>query len=217
MKNAEKYLKGGVMKLNKKMLLFVSLAIMASMPVYARYKSDSLKKIYQEIDTSAQESLYFDYKVLNAKDCKKYFNSKSLIKKGYQPIYITFTNNSKNSIAIAPENFSFRCAHAQDVANNLHRDGVARGVGFGLGAIFFAPLIIPALVQGLGAVDYNEQMDLDFANKAFKKQVVPAYTTVDGVIFASRDQFSRNFTITLKDVQSAKSYTLSSSKYKIMM
>ena len=158
------------MKKNIIIASLLMLIVMTSSTVYARYKSDSLKKVQKRIDISTQESLSFDYKVLNSKDCKKYFNSKSIIKKGYQPIQVTFTNNSKSSIAISPESFSFRSAHAQDVANSLHRDGAARGVGFGIGSLFCTWLVIPALVQGLGANNYNDDMDIDFERKSFKNR-----------------------------------------------
>ncbi len=168
--------------------------------------------MYQQINITNQESIFFDYKILNKKECKKYFNSKSMIKKGYQPIQITFTNNSKKHIAISPDNFSFRCANALDVANSLHRNGVARGIGFGLGTLWFFPLIFPAFIQGLGATEYNEQMDIDFSNKSFKNQVVAPYSIVDGIIFASQDDFNTNFTLIVKDIDSKDSLILSSKK-----
>ena len=205
------------MKINKITLLFLSCALMIHSVGYARYKAAPLRKMYQRIDISTQESISFDYRILNCDDCKKYFNAKSIAKKGYQPIQVTFTNNSKYSIAISPASFSFRCAHAQDVAMNLHRNSIARGVGFGLGALIFTPLIIPALTQSLTAARYNEDMDIDFEKKSFKNQVVPPYTTVDGIVFAERGQFNRDFTLTVKDIHRKDSLILSSRKYQLLL
>ncbi len=199
------------MKTNKIILSIVAMTLMTSSMGFARYKSESLKKIdthNTQINPSRDTSVAFNYKTFTADDCKKYFNTKSILKKGYQPIQIIFTNNSKYSIELSPDNFSFRCADARDVANNLHRDGMARGIGFGLGSLWFMPLIFPALIQGLGANDYNEAMNIDFSNKSLKKQVVAPYTTVEGVIFASRDEFSRNFTLTVQDINKKTSFTL---------
>ncbi len=205
------------MKINKIILSLLSSALILHATGYARYKAAPLRKIYQHIDITKQESISFDYRVLNSNDCKKYFNAGTITKKGYQPIQVTFTNNSKYSIAISPASFSFRCAHAQDVAMNLHRNSIARGVGFGLGALIFTPLIIPALTQSLGAAQYNEDMDIDFEKKSFKNQVVPPYTTVDGVVFAECGQFSRDFTLTVKDIQKKDSLILSSRKYQLLL
>jgi hypothetical protein len=186
------------MKINK-IIVLLSITLMISIPGHARYKAASINRIdtiNTQINTLKDESVSFNYKIFNANDCKKYFNSRSIINKGYQPIQIIFTNNSNNTIAISPDSFSFRCAHVQDVTNSLHRDGMARGIGFGLGALWFLPLIFPALIQGLGAAEYNEEMDIDFANKALKNQVVPPYTTVNGVIFACRNEFSKKIIYT---------------------
>ncbi len=154
------------MKLNKIVISCLCLTLMLVTTGYARYKASSLRRI-NTVNTE-DEAISFNYKILKPNDCKKYFNSKSIIKKGYQAIQISFTNNSKHSIAISPDNFSFRCIPAQEVANSLHRDGMARGIGFGIGALWFLPLIFPALIQGLGATDYNYEMDIDFANKVLK-------------------------------------------------
>jgi len=196
------------MKLHTIILLFVFSVFTMSSTSYARYKADLFKKTSKEIDTCIQEYVSFDCEILDSQDCKKYFNSYRLIEKGYQPIYITFINNSKNSISVGPESFSFRCAHALDVANNLHRNGAIRGIGFGLGALLFIPLIIPALVQGFGAYNYNEIMDIDFLNKAFKKQLVPPYTIVEGIIFVPVDEFSKDFILTITDISKKESYKL---------
>jgi len=199
------------MKTNKLIVSIVATIFMTNSMGLARYKSDSLKKIdthNTQINPSKEKSVAFNYKIFTKDDCKKYFNTKSIVKKGYQPIQIIFTNNSKYSIELSPDNFSFRCADGRDVANSLHRDGMARGIGFGIGSLWFMPLIFPALIQGLGANDYNDAMNIDFSNKSLKKQVVAPYTTVEGVIFASRDEFSRNFTLTVQDIDKKMSFTL---------
>lgn len=183
---------------------------MITMQTHARYQSAPLKKLYKNVNMTVDNVVSFNYKVFSARDCKKYFNSKSIIKKGYQPVQMVITNNSSHSIAISLTNFSFRCVDAQDIAHALHRDGVSRAVGFGFGALFFSPLIIPAFVQGLGASAYNLDMDLDFEKKALQSQVIPPYTTIDGVIFASREQFSKSFKVILKDIDQKESITLTS-------
>lgn len=207
------------MKIYKISFLLLSFILLIPAHGYARYQSSPLKKSSQQIDFAAQEFIAFDCKALHAKDCKKYFNTKSIIKKGYQPVCMTFVNNSKHSIAIALESFSFECATAEQIAYCLHRDGCARGLGFGLGALFFSPiLIIPALVQGLGAVAYNEQMDIDFAHKALKNQIVRPYTIVQGVVFADSSEWNQgNFTFTVKNIEDKAIFTLSSQKQKLVL
>lgn len=193
-------------------LLSLSLAIMNDLMISARYKSAPLKDIHRENirinNLKKNKSLFFTYKPLHNNDCKKYFNSKNILKKGYQPVYIKCINNSEYNIVVSLNNFSFQCANFQDVANNLHRDGMARGVGFGFGALWFFPLIFPAFIQGLGANRYNKDMDMDFENKALKNQIVPAYTFIEGVIFVYRQEWTNDFSLTVHTVDQKNSFTL---------
>ena len=206
-RNILKFLKNGfIMKINKINASLLCLTLMMSTPGYARYKATPLnKKTSVKVDALAKEAMSvqtvsFDCKVFSAKDCKKYLNSKSIIKKGFQPIEVTFTNNSKHSIEISPEDFNFTCVNAQYVASALHRDGAARGLGLGIGGFLFMPiLIVPAIVQGCGANDYNYDMDNDFSNKEFVKQTVAPGATVSGIVFAVRREFKRDFTFTVKN------------------
>ena len=193
------------MKMNKINVSLLCLALMMSTPGYARYKAAPLnKKTSIKVDALAKEAMSvqtvsLDCKVFGLKDCKKYLNSKNIIKKGFQPIEVTFTNNSKHSIEISPEDFNFSCVNAQYVASTLHRNGAARGIGFGIGCLFWWPLLIPAIVQGCGANDYNYDMDSDYSKKEFVKQTVAPGATVSGIVFAVRKEFKRNFTFTVKN------------------
>lgn len=196
------------MKFNKIVISLLCLSIMMHTPTNTRYKSSPLKRVHRSMNLSTQESISFDYKILSSNDCKKYFNSKNIPKQGYQPILITFANNSKHNIFISPESFSLETIDPQDVANCLHRDGIMRGIGFWIGSWFFFPLIIPALAQGFGANKYNDDMDIDFANKSLKHQIVPPYTTVNGVIFVFKDQLNKDFTLIVQDKDNNKSFTL---------
>lgn len=201
------------MKNKKISICLLILAIINFSIIVPRYKSIPFQEnIYGKkagmYDLKKNKSLFFTHKVLTKNDCKKYFNSKKFLKKGYQPVYIKFTNNSEYNITLSISNFSFPCACFQDVANQLHRDGMARGVGFGFGALWFLPLLFPAFIQGLGANRYNIDMDIDFQAKALKNQIVPAYTAVEGVIFVYRHEWTKNFSLTVHTVDQKNSFTL---------
>lgn len=181
---------------------------------YARYKATSLKKIsHKKIKVVKNhkisiEPILVDYKIFNKKDCKKYLNSKDILKKGYQPIQIIVTNNSKHDISISIDDFSFPCISAHEVANELHRNGATRGAGFGAGAFFCPILLIPACVQGCGANQFNNDMDRDFVKKSLKDQVVLVNKTANGIIFIEEDDFTQDFTLTVQDQVTKKSLIL---------
>lgn len=202
------------MKMNKFICIFMSSMILLTSFGYARYKSDSLKtvKISKKNNSITAEHITFDCQIFKAKECKKYFNSKSIIKKGYQPVYVSITNNSKQNIDISQEGFNFSVVSAQDVATSLHRNGAKRGVGFGISGalLLFWPLLVVGIVQGCGAQDFNDTMDDDFKYKELNNQVVLPGQTVTGVVFARVHSFNKNFTWTVKNQNTEKSLILSS-------
>jgi len=210
-------LKGFFMKTNKIVLSLLTIAILSSSTGYARYKSMPLIKDSRLGEVSTEESISFESKAFTAKDCKTFFNSKSILKKGYQPVQITVKNNSQSAISISPADLSFSCVAPQEVADTLHRSSKARGLGLGIpGLVFGWALIIPAFVQGLGAHDFNDDMDADFANKALQPQVIAPGKTVSGVVFTTRESFSPDFTLTVKNESTKEALVLSPKKAKTL-
>ncbi len=208
------------MKLNKFVFLLMSILMICSTG-YSRYKSISLKQGSEKIklkkvkskkgklDISVVlESVTCEYQVFNKKDCKKYLNSKDILKKGFQPIHVVFVNNSLNDILISLEDFSFSCVSAQEIAKELHRNGAKRGGAFGAAAWICPILIVPSLVQGLGAKDFNNDMDRDFARKELKSQTITAGKSVSGIVFISTEGFSKDFTVKVQDLVKKQSITL---------
>lgn len=189
------------MKTNKVGLLVAGCFVVMSSSVDARYKSQILKKGSSQVITHASKDyIAFEYKILTAKDCQKFFNNRNIIKKGFQPVQITFINNSDKAISISPQGFDFEVVPAQKIADSLHRNGMKRGVGLGVASLAAGWVtLVPALVQGCGAKEFNVDMDNDFANKQLKDQVVLPGKTVTGVVFANRNNFDRDFTFTVQD------------------
>jgi hypothetical protein len=203
------------MKMNRIVIALLSLSLVISSTGYARYKSIPLNRSLRKAAVISQDTINFDYKIFKAKDCKKHLNSKYIIKHGFQPIQIIITNNSNNNIAISANDFSFPLVNCQDVADSLHRNGFARGLGFGIGALGCWPLVIPALVEGFGANDFNACMDRDFENKTLEPQIIPPYTTVNGLIFVDRQDFTKDFTCTVKNESKNESIVFPSRKFSI--
>jgi len=201
------------MKNNKVLLSLLSIALLGTSTGYARYKSMPLVKQAVSSSVAKKDEILLKHKVFTAKDCKKHFNSKTIIKKKFQPVQITVTNNSQTSISISSQGLNFSCITGQEVADTLHRSSKARGLGLGIPGMCFGGLamIIPAFVQGLGAHDFNDDMDADFANKELQDQIVLPGATVTGVVFTTRDNKKniKKLTLTVKDEVTKASIILS--------
>ena len=171
----------------------------------AKYKAQSLHALITS--PKVDKSLSFEYKIFTVDDCKKYLG-RNVIAKGYQPIHITFVNNTNRYITISHKNFSFPCARVQEVAEAVHTNTTARAIGYGVTSLLLWPFIIPAIVDSIGSEKANEKLNVDFAYKVLRNQIVKPNSTVSGIVFAVCDDFDENFTITIIDNQSKKAYVL---------
>jgi len=196
------------MTINKLYMLLLATGCMISSTGFARYKSQPLKKNSRQVFSNSANSVDCKFKVFTKNDCKDFLNSKSIIKKGFQPVQISISNSSEHDIFVTSDSFGLSTVSAQGVSRCLHRDGVSRGVGFGIGGLFFWWLFIPAVVQGCGARDYNADMDIDFADKSFKEQVIKSGATATGIIFVPSHDFNPNFSVTLKNAVSNESIVI---------
>lgn len=188
-----------------------------------------LQHLQLQTDHATQKDLVWDYKVFNKKDCKKYLKSGSILRKGYQPIQITVKNSTSHDIIISPQDFTPIHVPALQVAEKLHRNNLARGLGFtapavvvgaplaticvysgaamaasssapGLilfvlclpGFVIMTPFIITAIVQGVGAQDFNDTIDDILSNKELRKQTLAPEQTASGIIFIPKKDFQKS-------------------------
>lgn len=79
-----------------------------------------------------EQFIEFDYRVFNKKDNRKYLGCNP-IAQGYQPIQITFTNNTSRSFDITQESFNCLCTDPKIVASAMHMSPVQGAAYGGLG------------------------------------------------------------------------------------
>ena len=137
-------------------------------------------------------------KVLSEDDCRKYFD-KNLIKKGFQPIQLTVHNDTKRYLVLKRDSLSLPLVPAEQVSGKAHRNTAGRATAYGVAGILIWPLLIPAIVDGVGSSKANQQMDADFAAKGIDDTLIQPYSKVNGVVFTSTDGFDGSFTLTLLD------------------
>lgn len=185
----------------------------------ARYKAHPLRKLVTKTSSkSTEQTVSFASHALSKGECKHYLD-RDLIKKGYQPVLMTFNNNSDRYLTLSKENFSLPCASADEVAKTVHTNTTGRAVGYGVAAFVCMPLIIPtiafgtsAIVDGIGSSEANHELDADFAHKALQNQIIAPRGTVSGLVFVPTCEFSENFSLTLLDQETGDRFALSPSK-----
>jgi hypothetical protein len=187
----------------------------------ARYKARPLTCLsplasMQEDDTK-KESIEFSYTIFSRRDCRRYLD-KDLIGKGYQPILITLTNKTSHTLSLSLDDFSFPCADVAVVAEAVHYSPLKRLISYGVGALFIWPLIIPALVDGMGAIEANKDLDYDFYAKALPAvSIIRPGCSIRGLIFVPVHQFTKDFYFLLSDEEAELVWKVQSTMHGIVL
>lgn len=176
---------------------------------------------------SSDNLVYGSYTILKPQECTMFLGS-NVIKKGYQPIYITLTNTTNRQLCFTHTNISMPTVSAETVARTLHSNTAARAIGFGIPAalgVYFsavmiragiecppaAPFVIlpatagaavcatPAVVSTMNSIEKNERINADFELKSLDDQILHPYSAIRGIIFVPKRAFNPNFEITLTD------------------
>jgi hypothetical protein len=202
---------GGFMLFRNNKLLFLGIIGFAFLSGCARYKAQPLNKLATQIPSKNKQSILLTSRVFSKSDCKK-FLGRNVIRKGYQPIHITITNNTNRYLNISKSNISLPCVSVMNVTKKVHTSTAGRAVGYGIASLIIWPMAIPAIVDGIGSSQANQKLDQDFLNKELCDQVICPFNTITGLIFVPVEKFDSKFSITLVDAQSDEHFTLTTSK-----
>lgn len=178
----------------------------------ANYKASSLNTLSSKSLQSSSESIAKDdisiaAKTFDIADCRKYLD-RNVLAEGYQPIQIYIRNNSSKNYLFAINRVSLSCARAEEVAEKVHTSTVGRAVGYGAGAIIFWPLAVPAIWDGIKSAQANEALDIDFATKTAKDQIIQPYSHFNKILFVPSSEYQPSFTVTLIEQESKEAKTL---------
>lgn len=154
-------------------------------------------------------------RTFDEEDCKQYLG-RDVITKGYLPIQITIENKSDHPYLFSLDRVSLSCVPSEDVARQVHTSTVGRAGGYGAASLFFWPFVIPAIVDGALSLQANEALDLDFASKGAKDQVIAAHAQVNMVMFVPEADFEDVFNLTLVDLQThqPRAFRVHTSSYR---
>ncbi len=177
----------------------------------AKYRVQPLNRLMATSFNNDEQSISFAYKVFNLNDCKRFLD-RNVLAKGYQPIQITIVNNSNKYINFSRSGFSLPFVSAEEISKKVHTSTLGRAAGYGVVSLFVLwPLIIPAIVDGVKSSSANSKLDEDFIRKELSDQIISPFTSINGLIFVSKEEFTSEFRITLIDSRNSKKLELSTS------
>jgi hypothetical protein len=149
-------------------------------------------------------------KAFTRKECITYLD-RNVLKRGYQPLELTFYNNTDETYFFSPEGVSLPTFSTETVAKSSYTSTALR-VGLYGGAAFllvvpplasagvfipFMPFFTPAVVDGICSIKSNEKLDKDFRKKAKEYLVLPPQTAETTLIFIPKGKVDSDFEITL--------------------
>ncbi|MES2200296.1 MAG: hypothetical protein V4489_09045 [Chlamydiota bacterium] len=181
----------------------------------ASYRAASLSALSPQFVKESEEvpGISIGCKSFSAEDCVTYLD-RDVIKKGYQPIELTFYNQTDKSYFFSSDKMSIPCTPPQKVADKVHTSTAGRVVGYTVGAVLIPTLIIPAVVDGICSYKANKRLDKDYQTKSAEYFAIPPYSYKETLLFVAHGDFSPNFQVSLleQDTQVLKTLNVTASR-----
>ena len=166
----------------------------------AKYQPGVLASLQPEFAPYSEEKsgITLSVQKLTSGDSKRILN-RDIIEKGYQPIQITVKNDTKKYVLFSNQGVNLPTVPAQEVADKVHTSTTGRAAAYGVAGLFIWPLLIPAVVDGVGSAQANEKLDRDYDAKVMGQVVIQPYATHNGLIFVPISELQDSFEIILVD------------------
>ena len=150
------------------------------------------------------EGLMIGCKEFSEDDCMRYLD-RNLLEKGYQPVQLTFFNQSKESYFFSTDRINLPCASVKSIKDSMYTSTASRVTGYALGSLLVPFLTIPAVVDGIMSYNSNKEIDKDIDTKAKEEFMIMPGSFRKIVIFVPKDSYKKNFNISLLDNASNES------------
>jgi hypothetical protein len=120
--------------MNKQTTLLTAVLAVGSLLLLAGCAKYKAMPLFQPKVLSDKKGLTLEHKVFNQKDCQTYLGRKNLLKKGFQPIQLTVTNNTDRSYTYSSSSLSLPIVPAEKVALKVETSTWGRFFGYSLSA-----------------------------------------------------------------------------------
>lgn len=147
-----------------------------------------------------QENLMVAVKFFDARESKQIFGVGKVYEL-YQPVYIAIDNRTKNSYEFSKRgSVNKQSVPAEEAAKNCGFSTVGRATTYGVAGLFIWPLLIPAVVDGVGSAQANQKMESDYMYKEIKDDRIAPNGLLNGVMFVDKMKEGEEFVVRLRNV-----------------
>lgn len=175
---------------NKKHLMYGSLILLTGC---ASYNASTLSMLPMDnaIHSTQEPEVLVAWKAYDKKDCEKYLD-RNVLSEGYIPVQVTIRNGSSDPMYLSSNNFGVPVSSSNEVASKVHTSTGGRIAAWGIGGLFFFPLMIPAVVDGVKSSNANTSLDADYAAKTLQEHTIQAHSLFNGVVFIPKQYGDQN-------------------------
>lgn len=150
-----------------------------------------------------QDGLKVAVRFFDARQSKQVFGVGKLHEK-FQPVFIAIDNRTKSSYSFKKQMLNKQTVPAEEAAKDCGFNTVARVSTYGVAGLFLWPLLIPAVVDGVGSAQANEKMESDYMYKEIKDERVPPNGLLNGVVFLGKMKSGEELAVRLQNVDNNK-------------
>ena len=169
----------------------------------AKYKPKTLHTSIGKAQT--KQGVTLSAHAFTEQDCRYYF-SRRMLSKGYQPIQLSFKNNSNKTYVLDTRDISVSLERVHRVAKDCHLNTAGRVASWGVASLFLWPFLIPTVVDGVKASKANKKLDRDFERRALdvgsKIHIYPQ-ESVHKIMFVDQQNYRQKFDVILRSEENS--------------
>ncbi|MGM0440362.1 MAG: hypothetical protein ACQEP8_04525 [Chlamydiota bacterium] len=173
--------------INMKKIIVVISMITILLQGCASYQASALPSadVMSFSNNQEQDNLHAAVKFFNAAESKKMFGTSDVYSR-YQPVYIVIDNRTKDAYEFKKRMLNKTTIPAEEVAAECGFSTAGRATAYGVAGLFVWPLLIPAVVDGVGSANANERMGNDYMNKEINDERIPSNGLLTGIAFLEK-------------------------------
>ncbi len=167
----------------------------------ASYRAGRLptKDIYAYSNRQEQEGLMVAVKFLESAEIKAIFQ-RDMRSKGVDPVFVIIDNRSKNAYNFAKSMVNKNTYSPEEVAKMCGFSTVGRATSYGVAGLLIWPLLIPAVVDGVGSSQANARMKDDYCYKEIQDERIMSNGLLSGILFLAQMKPGEELSFRLQNV-----------------
>lgn len=189
----------------KKNLVFGVPTLLSMLLLLSSWNSCALNA-FAPVPAVEERGVFITSKAYTPEESKQYLD-RDLQSRGYQPVQVTFQNNTGDTFLYNEGSVSLPSANPSKIAFKVSKSAIPRSIAYKVAGLFFWPFMIPGTIDSIRTFKSHKLMKKEFKARAIKEEAIPPFSTLHRMIYVPMGEFKEVFTIELTDFSTLKSKT----------